>query len=118
MRSETGLADPLASQPIVSGGDRLLREPAQRRVLRCLSAVESADPVFLMRQTGLSWDELSWHVADLDAAGCLDRQGGSAAAAPSPMLSLTEQGRLTYDVNRRWRFKSAALVLLSALSRR
>ena len=51
--------------------DRLVHEPARLAILSLLYVVESSDFIFLMNQTGLSWGNLSAHMAKLEDAGYL-----------------------------------------------
>jgi len=105
----------VASQTIgiQTGFGWFVREARQRQLLNLLSVVAGADLRFLMHSTGMSARELGRHVSALGEAGYVSPTAGEA-----DMLSLTEGGRVASDVNGRWRFKSAALVFLSALSRR
>jgi DNA-binding transcriptional ArsR family regulator len=49
--------------------DRLVHEPARLMILAHLHVVESADFLFIMRQTGLTYGNLSSHLSKLEAAG-------------------------------------------------
>ena len=49
--------------------DRLIHEPARFTILAYLYFTESADFLFLMRQTGLTGGNLSSHLSKLEAAG-------------------------------------------------
>jgi DNA-binding MarR family transcriptional regulator len=73
--------------------DRLIHEPARFQIMAHLYVVESADFLFLMRQTGLTWGNLSSHLSKLEAAGYVDVEKGFKGKKPHTMLSLTEQGR-------------------------
>jgi DNA-binding MarR family transcriptional regulator len=61
----------------IAGIDRLIHEPARLMVMAYLYVVESADFLFLMRQTGLTAGNLSSHTSKLEAAGCLRLPGTS-----------------------------------------
>ncbi len=49
--------------------DRLIHEPSRYTLMAHLYVVESADFLFLVRQTGMTWGNLSAHLSKLDAAG-------------------------------------------------
>lgn len=59
-------------QPPVPEIDPLLHEPARLRVLALLAAVDEADFMFLLRQTGLSRGNLSVQMGRLEAAKIVD----------------------------------------------
>jgi DNA-binding MarR family transcriptional regulator len=58
-------------QPI-AGIDRLVHEPARLMILTILYVVESADFLYLMRQTGLTRGNLSSRLSKLEAAEHID----------------------------------------------
>ena len=62
--------------------DRVIHEPARLMILAYLYVVESADFLFLMRQTGLTGGNLSSHLSKLEAAGYVDIKD-SPDASPS-----------------------------------
>ena len=49
--------------------DKLIHEPARLMILATLHAVETADFLFVERQTGLTRGNLSAHMSKLEAAG-------------------------------------------------
>jgi len=73
--------------------DRLIHEPARLMILAHLYVVESADFLFLMRQTGLTWGNLSSHLSKLEAAGYIDIEKGFKGKKPHTMLRITDEGR-------------------------
>jgi DNA-binding MarR family transcriptional regulator len=73
--------------------DRLVHEPARLMILAHLYVVESADFLFLMRQTSLTWGNLSSHLSKLEAAGYVEVQKGFKGKKPHTMLRITEDGR-------------------------
>ena len=81
--------------------DRLIHEPARLMIVAYLSVLESADFVFLMRQTGLTWGNLSSHMNKLEAAGYVDVQKEFVGKKPHTMLSLTDLGREAFQEYRR-----------------
>ena len=90
--SETG-AEGLQS---IADIDRLIHEPARLIILAVLSVVESADFLFLVRQTGLTWGNLSSHLGKLEAAGYVDIEKQFKGRKPHTMLHLTEEGRTAF----------------------
>jgi DNA-binding MarR family transcriptional regulator len=73
--------------------DRLVHEPARLAVMALLYVVDSADFIFLMNQTGLTWGNLSAHMSKLEAAGYLEVQKTFKGKRPNTMLRLTSQGQ-------------------------
>lgn len=79
-------------QPLVDI-DRLIHEPARLMVMALLYVVESADFVFLQRQTGLTWGNLSSHLTKLEDAGYVEVEKEFVDKKPHTMLHLTDAGR-------------------------
>ena len=73
--------------------DQIIHAPARLMVLTYLYVVESADYVFLMRLTGLTWGNLATHLNKLEEAGYVDIQKTFDGKKPKSILRLTEQGR-------------------------
>jgi DNA-binding MarR family transcriptional regulator len=80
--------------------DRLIHEPARFTVLAQLYVVEGADFIFLMRQTGLTWGNLSSHLSKLEAAGYVRIVKEFVDRKPHTMLYLTDSGRTAFDAYR------------------
>ncbi len=83
-------------QPIATI-DRLIHEPARLMIMALLSVVESADFLFLMRQTGLTWGNLSSHLSRLEDAGYVGIEKEFKGKKPHTMLHLTEEGRSAFQ---------------------
>ena len=77
--------------------DRLIHEPSRFMVMAHLYVVESADFTFLMRQTGLTWGNLSSHLSKLEAAGYVAVEKEFIGRKPHTMLHLTTQGRCAFE---------------------
>jgi DNA-binding transcriptional ArsR family regulator len=77
--------------------DRLIHEPARLMIMALLSVVESADFLFLMRQTGLTWGNLSSHLSKLEAAGYVAVEKEFVGKKPHTMLHLTGDGRSAFQ---------------------
>ena len=80
--------------------DRLVHEPARLMILTILYVVESADFVYLMRQTGLTKGNLSSHLSKLEAAGYIDVKKEFVDKIPRTLLRLTEDGREAFQAYR------------------
>ena len=86
-------------QPI-AGIDRLVHEPARLMILTILYVVESADFLYLMRQTGLTRGNLSSHLSKLEAAGYIDVEKEFIDKIPRTLLRLTDLGRQAFQTYR------------------
>ena len=73
--------------------DTIIHAPARLMLLTYLFVVESADYVFLMRQTGLSWGNLATHLGKLEDAGYVVVEKQFKGKKPQSTLRLTEKGR-------------------------
>jgi DNA-binding MarR family transcriptional regulator len=62
-------------------------------IMAYLYVVESADFLFLMRQTGLTAGNLSSHTSKLEAAGYIEVVKEFVDRKPRTMLRLTDAGR-------------------------
>jgi DNA-binding transcriptional ArsR family regulator len=80
--------------------DRLIHEPARLMILALLYVVESGDFTFLMRQTGLTWGNLSSHMSRLEAAGYIEVEKEFKGKKPNTMLRLTDEGRVAFRAYR------------------
>ena len=49
--------------------DKLIHEPARLKIMAHLYVIESADFLFMMRQTGLTFGNLSTHMSKLESVG-------------------------------------------------
>jgi DNA-binding MarR family transcriptional regulator len=76
--------------------DRLVHEPARMAVMSLLYVVESADFIFLMNHTGLTWGNLSAHMAKLEGAGYIEVKKAFKGKRPNTTLRLTAKGRLAF----------------------
>jgi DNA-binding MarR family transcriptional regulator len=76
--------------------DQVIHAPARLMVLTYLYVVESADYVFLIRLTGLTWGNLSTHLTRLEEAGYVAIDKEFKGKKPHTIISLTEQGRAAF----------------------
>ena len=87
--------------PSVGDIDKLIHEPARLLLMANLYVVESADFLFLMRQTGMTFGNLSSHMSKLEAAGYIDVEKEFVGKKPNTKLSLTSMGRQAFEVYRK-----------------
>ena len=76
--------------------DQIIHAPASLMVLTYLYVVDSADYVFLMRLTGLTWGNLSTHLAKLEEAGYITINKTFKGKKPHSTISLTREGRSAF----------------------
>lgn len=62
-------------------------------ILTYLYVVESADYVFLMRLTGLTWGNISTHLTKLEQAGYVVIEKEFRGKKPHSVIRLTGEGR-------------------------
>ena len=87
--------------PPVKNFDRLIHEPARLLIMAHLFVVESVDFLFLMRQTGMTFGNLSSHMSRLEAAGYIEVEKEFVGKKPNTRLHLTEEGRAAFREYRR-----------------
>jgi DNA-binding MarR family transcriptional regulator len=78
---------------VLAGIDRTVHEPARLMILAYLSAVESADFLFIANQTGLTRGNLSSHMTRLEEAGFVEVKKEFVDRIPRTLLRITKQGR-------------------------
>ena len=76
--------------------DRVLHEPARLAIATLLYAVESADFLFLLRESRLSKGNLSSHLSKLEATGYVAIEKTFRGKIPRTVCSLTEAGRTAF----------------------
>ncbi len=76
--------------------DPVIHEPARLNIMAQLYVLESADFLFLMRQTYLTFGNLSSHLSKLEAMGYVTVKKEFAGKKPHTMLRLTEKGRAAF----------------------
>ena len=80
--------------------DRAIHEPARLLVTAHLYVVDSADYVFLMQNTGLTWGNLSSHLSKLEDVGYVEITKEFVERKPHTMVKLTAEGRSAFDAYR------------------
>ena len=73
--------------------DRLIHEPARLLIVTILSSVESADFLFLQRETDLTKGNLSAHLSKLEEAGYVKIEKTFKGKLPLTICKLTNTGR-------------------------
>ena len=76
--------------------DRLVHEPARLVIMASLYVVESADYMFLMRQAGLTWGNLSAHLGKLEEAGYIQVEKTYRGKRPYTLVRLSDSGRAVF----------------------
>ena len=87
--------------------DRLIHEPARLVIVTILFAVESADFLYLLRETGLSKGNLSAHLARLEEAGYVIIEKSFRGKVPQTTCRLSESGREAFKGYRAWLRRAA-----------
>lgn len=85
----------------IVGVDRLLHEPSRALIIAILSAVESADFLYLQRETGLTKGNLSAHLSKLEEAGYVNIEKTYRGKIPLTLCRLTEEGRRAFEAYRK-----------------
>ena len=76
--------------------DQIIHAPARLSVMTYLYVVESVDFVFLKNMTGLTWGNLSTHLAKLEEAGYVAIEKAFKGKKPHTMIRLTAEGRAAF----------------------
>ena len=76
--------------------DKLIHEPARLKLLAQLYVIDSADFLFLMRQTGLTQGNVSGHLSNLEDADYVAITKGFVGKRPQTMVALTKKGRKAF----------------------
>ena len=77
--------------------DRIIHEPSRTIILAILSAVESADFLYLQRETGLTKGNLSAHLSKLEEAGYVNIEKTYRGKVPLTLCRITDEGRTAFD---------------------
>jgi len=82
---------------LLAGVDRLIHEPSRSSILETLASVESADFLYLQRETGLTKGNLSVHLAKLEEAGYVNIEKTYHGKIPLTLCRMTPAGRSAFD---------------------
>jgi DNA-binding MarR family transcriptional regulator len=88
--------------------DRLIHEPARRHIMTVLYAMDSADFLYLLGETGLTKGNLSSHLSKLEAAGYVRIEKTFRGKVPLTICSLTRAGRQAFRAYREYLKKTLA----------
>jgi len=80
----------------LAGVDRTIHEPSRSTILAVLSVVESADFLYLLRETGLTKGNLSVHLSRLEEAGYISIEKTYRGKIPLTLCRMTEAGRMAF----------------------
>jgi DNA-binding MarR family transcriptional regulator len=82
------------------GVDRLIHEPSRSAILAVLAVVQSADFLYLQRETGLTKGNLTVHLSKLEAAGYINIEKTYRGKLPLTLCNLTNEGKLAFETYR------------------
>ena len=82
---------------LINDINRIIHEPARFNIMAYLYVIQSAEFLFIQRQTGLTWGNLSSHLAKLEKAGYVAVEKEFIGKKPHTMLHLTSEGRTAFD---------------------
>lgn len=85
---------------VLIGVDRLIHEPARLVIVSILHAVQSADFLYLLRETGLGKGNLSSHLARLEKAGYVEIEKTYRGKTPLTICRLTGTGQAAFQAYR------------------
>ena len=81
--------------------NKLIHEPARLNIMDHLYVIESADFLFMMHQTKLTFGNLSANMSKLEEAGYIDIIKEFVGKKHHTMLKLTEKGKKAFDEYRK-----------------
>jgi DNA-binding HxlR family transcriptional regulator len=90
--------------------DRVIHEPSRLLLVALLSSIESADFLFLLKESSLTKGNLTVHLSRLEEAGYIQVQKTIRGKFPHTEYQLTQQGRTAFDQYRKnlgWIFEGA-----------
>lgn len=85
----------------LSGLDRVIHEPARLTLVALLSAVESADFLYLLKESDLTKGNLSVHLSKLEEAGYVEVEKTFRGKMPHTEYRLTSKGKSAFDQYRK-----------------
>lgn len=85
----------------LSSLDRVIHEPARLMLVALLSAVESADFLYLLKESDLTKGNLSVHLSKLEEAGYVEVEKTFRGKMPHTEYCLTPKGRTAFDQYRK-----------------
>ena len=85
----------------ISTLDRVIHEPARLVLMALLSSVESADFLFLLKQSKLTKGNLSVQLSRLEEAGYLEMEKTFRGKMPHTEYRLTKKGKTAFNQYRK-----------------
>ena len=85
----------------LSGLDRVIHEPARLMLVALLSSLESADFLFLLKESSMTKGNLSVHLSRLEQAGYLRVEKTFQGKIPHTEYSLTAKGKTAFTEYRK-----------------
>jgi DNA-binding HxlR family transcriptional regulator len=85
----------------LSGLDRVIHEPARLMLVALLSSVESADFLFLLKESDLTKGNLSVHLSRLEEAGYVQAEKTFRGKIPHTEYRLTSKGKSAFEQYRK-----------------
>ena len=77
--------------------DLIVHSPARLKILTVLKEVESADFLFILRQTRLTRGNLSSHLSKLETAGYVTITKEFVDKIPHTLIQLTDKGKTALE---------------------
>jgi len=77
--------------------DKLIHELSRYTIMAYLYVVEVADFLFLLRQTGMTWGNMSAHLSKLETVGYVVIEKEFLGKKPHTTVRLTDQGRNAFE---------------------
>jgi DNA-binding MarR family transcriptional regulator len=87
--------------PNLEDVDKVIHESARLIIMSYLYLVESADFLFIMQQTGLTFGNLSSHMKKLEEAGYIEVLKEFVDRRPRTTLKLTHAGNMAFKTYRK-----------------
>jgi len=81
----------------LSSLNRVIHEPARLTLVALLSSVESADFLFLLKESELTKGNLSVHLTRLEEAGYVEAKKTFRGKIPHTEYRLTSKGKSAFD---------------------
>ncbi len=81
--------------------DRVIHEPSRLLLVALLCSVESADFLFLLKESRLTRGNLTVHLSRLEEAGYIQVEKTIRGKFPHTEYRLTGEGRLAFDAYRK-----------------
>jgi DNA-binding MarR family transcriptional regulator len=79
--------------PDLTSLDNVIHQPSRLSIVTTLYAVEEADFLYQLRETGLTKGKLSAHLSKLEEAGYVEIEKSFRGKIPQTICQLTDAGR-------------------------